>query len=177
MPALTPAVDILLHNDIGYTGGGGLSVQVASLNSGAAAIRGIVSGDTNASPVVDIDASQKVLLISSNIAVLLTSTAAVPTGHNVWGADFATNLTRAWINGASEENSTNPNFGAGLRWIFAQRGNVNFYDAATGEIVICLLLSNFEVLALQGYLAWKWGTVERLVYSHPYKRQPPLIGG
>ncbi len=29
---------------------------------------------------------------------------------------------------------------------------------------------------VEGYLAWRWGTVERLPASHPYKNSPPLIG-
>lgn len=30
---------------------------------------------------------------------------------------------------------------------------------------------------IEGYLAWKWGTVDQLIASHPYKNRPPTIGG
>lgn len=37
-------------------------------------------------------------------------------------------------------------------------------------------LSNPEVDAANGYLAWKWGLQESLPATHPFRNRPPLIG-
>ncbi len=55
--------------------------------------------------------------------------------------------------------------------------NVYYSDADFGEIVITnSFLSTRERNLVEGYLAWKWGTVANLVASHPFRNRPPLIG-
>ena len=42
-------------------------------------------------------------------------------------------------------------------------------------IIFKTLLSEEERQRVEGYLAWKWGTVSSLDSSHPYKTAPPII--
>ena len=54
--------------------------------------------------------------------------------------------------------------------------NTNFKHGNIAEVIIFkTLLSEEERQRVEGYLAWKWGTVSSLDSSHPYKTAPPII--
>ncbi len=88
-----------------------------------------------------------------------------------------TNNTFLWINGtaANQQDQTNPanfaanniRFGMLFQDVFPLGGKI-------AEIVFCSgELSTGDRQKLEGYLAWKWGTVADLPGGHPYKTTPP----
>lgn len=53
-----------------------------------------------------------------------------------------------------------------------------FFRGLLGEVIIATgALSADETSRLEGYLAWKWGTVAALPAAHPYKAAAPTTGG
>jgi hypothetical protein len=53
-------------------------------------------------------------------------------------------------------------------------GGISYYDGQIAEIVVCNnFLTETDRQNVEGYLAWKWGLVDSLPASHPYKFTPP----
>lgn len=53
---------------------------------------------------------------------------------------------------------------------------IAYWDGAWGELVLKFgFFTDAEVDLLQGYGAWKWGTVASLDASNPYKSTPPTV--
>jgi hypothetical protein len=48
------------------------------------------------------------------------------------------------------------------------------WDGYVGEMIFTELDSERELI--EGYLAWKWGVVDKLPDSHPFKASPPYVG-
>lgn len=60
----------------------------------------------------------------------------------------------------------------------AYRGTGNFLDGKIAEILIFTApLSQSDREYVEGYLAWKWGTVASLPYYHPYRWDGRIFGG
>jgi len=55
------------------------------------------------------------------------------------------------------------------------QSNSNWLDGVICELIIAEDLSPLEILKTEGYLAWKWGLLELLNDSHPYKTIKPTI--
>jgi hypothetical protein len=161
-----------------YAGATGMSAQAAVYCGGGSTNRTLFAGTTG-SPSLRYSTTNTLALVRTNQAVLFTSTATVSTNHHVIGMDAMTSISRVWIDGVSENNTTDPAFTqpvTALMWNPTNSAH-SFIDFV-GEVVISMqILSTAETARLVGYLAWKWGTVERLPASHLYKRSPPLIGG
>lgn len=51
----------------------------------------------------------------------------------------------------------------------------NYFDGAIAEIIVTFEYDNIIKQKIEGYLAWKWGTVASLPITHPYKNNPPII--
>lgn len=84
-----------------------------------------------------------------------------------------------FINGQQEKNNTGL---SNLNFIAEKTFNVegflsNDYDNEIGEILITSNkeLSTEDRQRVEGYLAYKWGLLDELNVSHPYKETPPLI--
>lgn len=51
------------------------------------------------------------------------------------------------------------------------------YGAISEVIIVSGSMSDRVRMLIEGYLAHKWGLVDRLIGSHSYKNRPPLLGG
>lgn len=53
----------------------------------------------------------------------------------------------------------------------------DFFDGIIHEIVVSTgKATDYQIQRREGYLAWKWKTVDWLLGSHNFKNRPPLIG-
>lgn len=57
--------------------------------------------------------------------------------------------------------------------IFACRNATCFPNGAVAEVIVRSRNTTTERQQIEGYLAWKWGTVSSLPLTHPYKIFPP----
>jgi hypothetical protein len=171
--------DALTFSDITYDGSTGWAVFAATEITKTAEAKCLVGGPAAGAMTFGHGSNNDVFIIRTQQAVLLDGTDnRVPTGYHVYGCEVATNLCRVWTNGVSQENATNPAFTQPINRLFVEVNNDKRFVNDVGEIIICSsTLPTWEAQAVQGYLAWKWGTVDRLPALHHYKRSPPLIGG
>jgi hypothetical protein len=87
---------------------------------------------------------------------------------------------RIWFDGTagSVSTSTVTSYAASQVRIGALFNNSYYLNGDMGEIVVSASqLSDTDRQRLEGYLAWKWGSVDVLNATHPFKNRPPLIGG
>ncbi len=159
---------------ISYSATPGFAIMAVAEQNGTASIRSIIGGTTGA-PVLRWSNTQRISIVRSHIAELLITSTVVPTGYHLVGFDAKTGLTRAWLNGTSEQNTTDPAFTSTFARIMDDNGTARF-NGVCGEIVCSNVLDNGRRQRLEGYLAWKWQLVSNLPASHPYKNSPPLIG-
>lgn len=160
---------------ISYDSTNGLSVMGVAQQNGTAAIRAIIGGGSSGSPVLRWNADHTIFVVRSTVLGLLTTTMAGSTGFHILGFDTKVNLTRAWLNGVSEENATNPAFTQALSRIMTDVNGTRF-NGAMGEWVVSYTLAANVRQCLEGYLAWEWGLVSNLAASHRFKNRPPLVG-
>lgn len=83
------------------------------------------------------------------------------------------------LNGA-QVGSSNPVTGSmtGLNrlGVFAN-GDTLAASGVQGSIACLYVLNDYsQIFNIEGFIAWKWGLVNRLAASHPFKNRPPLIG-
>ena len=165
-----------LATGITYSGANGISLHFAINNTGSATTRKLISGAGNS---LELSITlNKLNFVKVAAADLGSSTAEIPTGHVIVGGDAATSRTDFWINGSVETTSANGTYTA-LTSILFRRGSTaaSWFDSFVGEVIVTdFVLTAAESAQVQGYLAWKWGTVDLLPVSHLYKRRPPLIG-
>jgi len=98
------------------------------------------------------------------------------TTWNLWGAGFIPEIENStWFNG-EKQSSYSLTTGDSLTLTTvdirygANRGQSGWFY---GDIAECIAFpKEFRVL-VEGYLAWKWGLVDRLPVGHPYKNRRP----
>lgn len=170
-------IDNMEFTGITYSGAAGLSVHFVMNNTAAAGVRTLISGTTGAFELA-IDANQKITPTRTSQAVIATSTAALATGYGQVGMDCATNRCDMWLNGALEATANNGAFTANaVRYGCQGQVGSNCWDSYIGEaLVFTTILSLAETYKVTGCNAWKWGAVDKLPASHPFKNRPPLIG-
>jgi hypothetical protein len=54
--------------------------------------------------------------------------------------------------------------------------STRFTHAVYSEVVGFSFATTLTRLRTEGYFAWRWGLLDRLVASHPFRNCPPLIG-
>lgn len=173
--------DCFFTPDSGYNGTNGLAAFLAFERSNTAATyRSLIGCNQAAAPAFRIDqTTNRLNLDRLGTTNLATTATACPVGFNVAGFVCSTNLSQIWMNGALTQTATNPSFPSGIQTIGGIDQNPSFpFDALMGEVVVMHFSPTaFERQSLEGYLAWKWGTVGNLVADHRCKNRPPLIGG
>lgn len=92
-----------------------------------------------------------------------------------------------WIDGRAFTSGPNTDHewasagqaGAGSAWLFNMTINSqeNFFQGAIAELLVLdEVLSDADRLAVEGHLAWKWGTQSALPSGHPFRTvQPPEL--
>jgi hypothetical protein len=89
------------------------------------------------------------------------------TGWGVWRNGTIEGTTSALVGASSPVN--------GLR--LAQQESPLRNSAITiSEVLIVPNVNTSTRQLIEGYFAWKWGMVTRLLPTHPYINRPPLIG-
>lgn len=89
------------------------------------------------------------------------------TGWGVWRSGTLEGTT----NGISTPNSNNAGY------VLGKQINVFRVSSITiGEVMMVQNVNTRVRQIIEGYLAWKWGMVDRLASSHPFINRPPLIG-
>lgn len=96
----------------------------------------------------------------------------------VQGVAFNGSTGTYWLNGkAGSSTAKTPTFNSPAIRVGRTVNVVEYWVGYMFELVITSAYpSNAVVNKIDGYLAWKWGTVSALDPSHPYKNRPPLIG-
>lgn len=165
---------------ISYNAANGLCVVgVGELNT-ARSFASFCGNTAGSCQIRWVTATGKLLSLRQAQAGLLESTAvAVGTGPHVVIAQFATNYCEVGVNGARNTSATNPAFTANMSFIFSRAANDGeaFVGGFYAFIVFSRRLSVNELQRVEGYLAHRYDTTARLVASHPYRHEPPLVGG
>jgi hypothetical protein len=171
-----------LTNPLTYSGTAGMSINCAIertiITPNVPMV--IASGGTGSCQFrFNLQAAYTTQVLRANLLQVHVSSAAPVAGRGVFGMDAATNFTAIWMDGNRETQTANdPAFTATLDSLFSwTAGSGDYNDGNAAEFIFSQqkLLYN-EGLLVTGYLAWKWGTVNRLAASSPFKNRPPLIG-
>jgi hypothetical protein len=142
-------------------GSGGARTLIAHTGAGAVGFR--------------INAN-KANLLRQQVLDVINGTVTIPTGFNVIGFMWETNYSAVSTNGFLESNSTNVSPTAHTTMYWYDAGS-NLWEGKFGESVWLTARPSEQVRAnIEGYLAWKWATVDNLIASHTFKNRPPLIG-
>jgi hypothetical protein len=82
-----------------------------------------------------------------------------------------------YVNGIAQ-NTKNGTTTTGTGFIFGKAATPEqYWNGIIAEVIIQSSLStNLQRLAIEGYLAHKWGLQRNLPASHPFANRPPLIG-
>lgn len=167
-----------LTSSIAYNGTNGCSTRAAVRQNATAASRTIHSG-AQGSFQLRLSSTHKIEVVRTNLAIIQSATVVLSTGWHIVGGDAATNLSRCWSNGQSEQQTaTNPAFTQPitLMGISGAASNESFNAGIAEWLYSNLIWTTAESNKVDGYLAWRWGTVDQLYALHPFKNRPPLIG-
>jgi len=102
-------------------------------------------------------------------------------GPSIYNAEFdktGSALVTGRVDGTDRKSETyNTNLVTSMNFtVMADKAGIYKIDGAVGEIVVIhddLSLATRQLI--EGYLAWKWGTVANLPGAHPYKNAAPTV--
>jgi hypothetical protein len=151
---------------------------VAEQDGGSLTSRALISGNTGAGEL-RISDTNTLYAVRTFQAGIQLGTITISTGLHVMGMDAISSTTSLWLNGVEEtQTGTAPGFGNSVSILNDTNSGVTAYRGRAGEFVAAqtAVWDRRERGLVDGYLAWRWGTVGNLTASHPFKNRPPLIG-
>lgn len=166
---------MVLNSSLAYSAGNGVSVAIAANLNGLGSTA--LCGGTTGALELRSSSGTDIQLLNRGTAGLVTSTNSTPSGRMcVLGCEAKTSLSSVWLNGTLTTNTNNPGFTQPITNIFDSVGEP--FSGGVGEFLFFNgnLLTTRQRNLVDGYLAWKWGCVQKLTASHPFLTRPPLIG-
>jgi len=151
-------------------------MRASSLSAGRLISLGSIGGndysDTNGAAVAYGSGGMDLTTYRNNAK---RSTITITTNLFVLGSTFDSNYALLWQDGVS--GSTNGGggvFNIGEYLIFGTLRQSQYQTIELSELILTTnSLSALDRQKYEGYLAWKWGTTNRLSASHPYKSARP----
>lgn len=170
------SIAMILNSSLAYSAGSGISIAIAANNVGLANCA-LCGGTTGALEFAIGTGGTDVRLLRRGVVELAASSNVTAAGGMcVLGCDTQTNVSAVWLNGVRTGNTNDPGFTNPITNIFDSAGDT--FSGGIGEMLFLNggVLTTLQRNLVDGYLAWKWGCVQKLTATHPFLTRPPLIG-